>query len=144
MFDEKGVFLDDLLITFEDNGCTGVGLDKYTSLQLYNIYTIAVNDRPCIIFKGRISSGCRMACAHPGLPNNCYSSGLPYDLNNPFKTEMYEGQKEPILVGGLVSKVVDEYEFSRVECRTALDTTLANRGDDVIDPTWCVSLHCIG
>lgn len=135
-FDEKGIFLDDLLITFSDNGMTGVGLDKYTTLLLYNIYTIAINDRPCIIFKGRISSGCRRGCAHPGLPLNCDNSGLPFDLDNPFKTMMYEGQKDAILVGGLVSKVVDEYEFSRFECREMLDVTLANRGDDVVDPQW--------
>ena len=138
VFDEKGIFLDDVLITFADNGVTGVGLDKYTTVLLYNIYTIAVNDRPCIVFKGRISQGCRQDCAHPGLPHSCYDSGLPFDLNIPFTTVMYEGQKDPILIGGLVSKVVDEYEFSRVECRSQLDDTLANRGDDVVDPMWLV------
>jgi len=137
-FDERGIFLDDVVITFSDNGMTGVGLDKYTSLLLYNIYTIAVNDRPCIIFKGKKSAGCRKDCAHPGLPSHCYDSGLPFDLNNPFQTVMYEGQRDAILVGGLVSKVVDEYEFSRRECRTELDQTLANRGDDVVDPLWLV------
>jgi hypothetical protein len=137
-FDEKGIFLDDVIITYSDNGMTGVGLDRYTTLMLYNIYTIAVNDRPCIIFRGRKSNGCRRECAHPGLPSNCYDSGIPFDLNIPFETVMYEGQTDPILVGGLVSKVVDEYEFSRKECRTKLDGTLASRGDDVTDPLWLI------
>jgi hypothetical protein len=136
--DEDGVFLDDLVITFSDNGNTGVGLDKYTTLVLYNIYSLAVNDRPCIIFKGKVSSGCRKDCAHPGLPINCYSSGLPFDLQNRFQTRMWEGQTDPILVGGLVAKVVDEYEVARKDCRDNLDDELGKRGDDVTPPNWLV------
>ena len=136
--DESGVFLDDLTITFTDNGCTGVGLDKYTTILLYNIYTIAINDKPCVIFKGKISQGCRKDCANMGMPNNCDDSGLPFDIKIPFVTELYEGQSEPILVGGLVSKVVDEYEYSRRECRTQLDLALSERSDEVANPSWLI------
>ena len=138
---ENGIFLDDLVITFSDNGMSGIGSQKYTTLQMYNIYTVAVNDKPCIVFKGRISSGCRSACANPGMPNNCYTTGddidnLPLDLNNPFVTTMFEGQSEPILLGGMVAKIVDEYESSRIECRTQLSAALGNRGEDTVDPLW--------
>ena len=49
--EEAGIFLDDIVITFTDNGVTGVGLKKFTSVLLYNLYTIAVNDKPCVVFQ---------------------------------------------------------------------------------------------
>lgn len=49
--EEAGIFLDDIVVTFTDNGVTGVGLRKFTSVLLYNLYTIAVNDKPCVVFQ---------------------------------------------------------------------------------------------
>lgn len=103
----------------------------------------------------------------PRLPFNCFDSGLPFDLDNRFNTTMYEGQEEPILLGGLVAKNVDELESTRLECRTELGQALARRGgwfvlfvsrgrfllicgaragDGVIDPVWldeCPKLNVI-
>jgi len=113
-----------------------VGLKKFTSVQLYNVYTVAVNDNPCVVFQGKVSSGCRERCAHMGLPSSCLDSGLPFDIHQPFNTTMLEGQLEPILLGGLVSKVVDEYDAVTRECFYNLSDTLSLRGEDSVDPPW--------
>jgi len=134
--DEKGIFLDDAVITFTDNGVTGVGLKKFTSVQLYNIYTLAVNDRPCVVFQGKASSGCRERCAHMGQPSTCFDSGLPFDLSHSINITMTEGQQEPILLGGLVVKIVDEYDSVTRDCFFNLSDTLSLRGDDTVDPPW--------
>lgn len=136
--DERGLFLDDIVITFTDRGATGVGLKKFTSVVLYNIYTLAVNDQPCIIFRGRTSQGCRERCANMKQPLNCYDSGLPFNIFQPFNATMKEGQLEPILLGGMVTKVVDEYESVRKECLLNLADALSARGEDVVDPFWLI------
>eukprot|EP00960_Hanusia_phi_P075044 768366-Hanusia_phi.AAC.6 len=85
------VFLETLVITFEDNAVTGIGTKGFAQVLLYNFYTLAINDRPCIIFGDTVSDGCRQRCATSNLANKCSPvfnsvrdvvsfAGNPFDL----------------------------------------------------------------
>ena len=56
---ESGVYLDAIVVTFEDNAATGIGLLAYSKVLLYNVYSLAVNDRPCTVFASEVTDGCR-------------------------------------------------------------------------------------
>lgn len=71
-----------------------------------------------------------------GQPADCYDAGLPYDLQSSINVSMQEGQTEAILLGGLVSKIVDELESVNRKCLFDLADALAQRSDTAVDPLW--------
>eukprot|EP00960_Hanusia_phi_P038007 753242-Hanusia_phi.AAC.3 len=124
---ENGTFMDDLVITFDDDGATGVGMTKYQTVLLYNIYTMAVNDKPCVIFQGKLSSGCRQKCANTNLPYACHqpnTGGLPFDLNTSLNIAVFERSTIAIPLGNLITKIVDEFQAAPLACNSNISQAL--------------------
>ena len=125
MYDEKEqaseVYLEAIVVTFDDMATTGIGLTSFSTLQLYNVYTLAINDRPCTVFAGEVSDGCREQCASPILTSSCqiiYSdttdpidnAGNPYDILKTIVRTYREDDVEAVKLGGMVVKPVDLYD----------------------------------
>ena len=89
-----------------------------------------------LLFQDKISSGCRERCANMGQSADCYDSGRPFDLHASMNITMKEGQTEAVLLGGLVSKIVDEFESVNRKCFFELNDVLAQRSDTAIPPAW--------
>ena len=147
VFVDQSVFLDSLVITFQDNGVTGIGLQGFIQILLFNIYSLAVNDNPCTIFDEKRSSGCREKCANVLTTNRCsiiysdkmdviFTAGLPFDLNETVGASYREDDITPVRIGGMVTKPNDLYDSSRLECRKYLAEELAKRSDTYSPPAW--------
>uniref|UniRef100_A0A7S0F1K6 PKD/REJ-like domain-containing protein n=1 Tax=Hanusia phi TaxID=3032 RepID=A0A7S0F1K6_9CRYP len=141
------VFLETLVITFEDNAVTGIGTKGFAQVLLYNFYTLAINDRPCIIFGDTVSDGCRQRCATSNLANKCSPvfnsvrdvvsfAGNPFDLLANITRNYLEDDQTAVRLGGLVTKPIDLYDSSRIECIDLLSAVLAQRGESFTLPTW--------
>lgn len=114
---------------------------------MYNLYTIAVNDNPCVIFDEKRSEGCRERCANTLATNRCSitytdkmdvvsTAGLPSDLMNPVLAYYREDDIQPVRIGGMVSKPNDLYDSSQLNCRKFLAEELSKRSDSYVLPTW--------
>jgi hypothetical protein len=145
-------YLDSVFVSFEDRGCTGVGLVSYIQVLMYTIYTMAVNDQPCVVFgPTEISVGCRKSCmntlwssvcspTYDNAMNILTRAGVPFDVTPPKGAGVRyykEDDTEAVKIGALVIKPIDLYESSRPECRNLLLTELAKRGESGYTlPDW--------
>jgi hypothetical protein len=150
VYDEEDsqVYLDAVVITFDDRASTGIGLTTYNKILMYNIYTIAINDRPCTVFAAEVTDGCREKCASKLLTSGCQleyddfldvfaSPGAPFDIVAPVMRVYREDDVEPVKLGGMVVKPLDMYDSVRRECRVFLAQDLAKRGTDTyVEPDW--------
>ena len=151
----SGTYLDSIFVTFEDKGSTGIGLVNYIQVLMYTIYTLAVNDKPCIIFgTDEISVDCRQNCANVQWSSVCSpvydqnmdvisSAGLPFDVTPPIGAGVRnyrEGDTSPVKIGALLIKPIDLYESSSNDCKNNLLAALAQRGEaGYVLPDWVVN-----
>ena len=146
--EDSGVYLDAIVVTFDDRAATGIGLTTYNKALLYNIYTLAINDRPCSIFADEVTDGCRERCATKILTSGCQlkydsnldpidSPGAPFDRGTVVSRDYFEDDNEAVRLGSMVIKPLDMYDSSRSECRNLLAAELASRGASTyVQPSW--------
>jgi len=147
--DESAVYLDAVVITFDDRAATGIGLVSFSKVLLYNIYSLAINDRPCSVFAGGlVTDGCRERCANPIRTSGCqivYSdsfdpignAGDPFDILMDVTRDYEEDDVDAVKLGGMLVKPNDMYDASRLECRTLLSKELSGRGASTyVLPGW--------
>jgi hypothetical protein len=119
--DVSGVYLDSLVISLNDHGTSSIGLSALNNLQLYSIYSLAINDRHCTVFAGEDSDGCRARCANSVLSNGCAltytdkfdisaNAGTPFDLHKNITRQYLEDDIEAVKLGGMVVKPTDMYD----------------------------------
>jgi hypothetical protein len=148
----SGTYLDSIFITFEDKGSTGIGLLNYIQVFMYTIYTLAVNDNPCVVFaSSEISVGCRDNCANVQWSSVCSpvydsnmdvisNSGFPFDVTPPKGAGIRnyrEDDTSAVKIGALLIKPVDLYESARSECKNLLLLELGKRGEaGHVLPSW--------
>ena len=121
--EESAVYLDAVVVTLDDMAATGIGLTSFSTVQLYNIYTLAVNDKPCTVFGfgGEVTDGCRERCASPILTSSCEivysdsfdpigSAGNPYDILQDVTRVYREDDVEAVKLGKMVIKPLDMYD----------------------------------
>jgi hypothetical protein len=65
---------------------------------------------------------------------NCYNSGLPFDISSPLYITANENQVNPVNVGKVVVKSVDEYESTDQRCIFLLSQQLNLRGISALAP----------
>ena len=153
MADEpSGTYLDSIFITFEDKGSTGIGLLNYIQVFMYTIYTLAVNDNPCIVFgSSEISVGCRQNCANVQWSSVCSpvyaanmdvisDAGFPFDVTPPQGAGIRNYREDDTIavkIGALLIKPIDLYEGSSAECKNLLLSELSQRGEaGFVLPSW--------